>query len=218
MVKTKQILQILFLFIILIRIVKNYSTKYEYELKSLGELRKLDTDNSGSESSGSESSGSESSGSESSGSESSGSESSGSESSGSESSGSESSGSESSGSESSGSESSQESENIKLQKERCSETQPLKGIKEDCFQGNSILSGETCCYMTVKYKTNEHYECIAVNKDLKSIKNQIQEIKKNYEGSKSIDIDCNSSLIKISLIPFLLFIIFWTKIIKGIIL
>ena len=208
MVKTKQILQILFLFIILIRIVKNYSTKYEYELKSLGELRKLDTDNSGSESSGSESSGSESSGSESSGSESSGSESSGSESSGSE----------SSGSESSGSESSQESENIKLQKERCSETQPLKGIKEDCFQGNSILSGETCCYMTVKYKTNEHYECIAVNKDLKSIKNQIQEIKKNYEGSKSIDIDCNSSLIKISLIPFLLFIIFWTKIIKGIIL
>ena len=178
MVKTKQILQILFLFIILIRIVKNYSNKYEYELKSLGELRKLEEGNSGSESSGSESSGSESSGSE------------------------------SSGSESSGSESSQESENIKLQKERCSETQPLKGIKEDCFQGNSILSGETCCYMTVKYKTNEHYECIAVNKDLKSIKNQIQEIKKNYEGSKSIDIDCNSSLIKISLIPFLLFIIF----------
>ena len=61
--------------------------------------------------------------------------------------------------------------------------------------------------MTIKYENNEHYACTAVSKDLGSIKNKIQEIKENYQGSKSIYIDCNSSLIKISLISSLLFFI-----------
>ena len=90
----------------------------------------------------------------------------------------------------------------------CSQTQPLKGIKEECFKGNVLLHGETCCYMTIKYETNEHYECIAVKKDLSSIKETINDIKANYEGSKSINIDCNSSLIRLTLISFLLFFIF----------
>ena len=91
----------------------------------------------------------------------------------------------------------------------CKETQPLKGIKEECYNGNEIEnSNEVCCYMTIKYEANDHFACIAVTKDKSSIKNKIDEIKKEYEGSKSISIDCNSSLIRITLISFLLFLIF----------
>ena len=91
----------------------------------------------------------------------------------------------------------------------CNETQPLKGIKEECYNGNELSnSNEVCCYMTIKYDTNDHYACIAVTKDKSSIKSKIDEIKKAYEGSKSISIDCNSSLIRITLISFLLFLIF----------
>ena len=90
----------------------------------------------------------------------------------------------------------------------CGETQPLKGIKEECYQGENNSSEETCCYMTVKYETSQHIECISVKKDLGSIKSKIDEIKKTHEGSKSISIDCNSFLIRITLISFLLFLIF----------
>ena len=94
-------------------------------------------------------------------------------------------------------------------KRLCGETQPLKGIKEECYQEEITNSNnEVCCYMTIKYETSEHFECIPVNKNLAEIKNKIKEIKQNYEGSKSINIDCNSSLIRITLISFLLFLLF----------
>ena len=94
-------------------------------------------------------------------------------------------------------------------KRLCGETQPLKGIKEECYQEEIKNSNnEVCCYMTIKYETSEHFECIPVNKNLAEIKNKIKEIKQNYEGSKSINIDCNSSLIRITLISFLLFLLF----------
>ena len=94
-------------------------------------------------------------------------------------------------------------------KRLCGETQPLKGIKEECYQEKIISSNnEVCCYLTIKYETSEHFECIAINKNLAEIKNKINEYKKNYEGSKSISIDCNSPLIRITLISFLLFLIF----------
>ena len=97
---------------------------------------------------------------------------------------------------------------IDIEKRLCKDTQPLKGIKEECFNGNIISSNEVCCYMTIKYETNEHYSCIAVSKDKKTIKDTIKALKQEYESSKSIDIDCNSSLIKISLISILLIFIF----------
>ena len=90
----------------------------------------------------------------------------------------------------------------------CKDTQPLKGIKEECFKGNTISQNEMCCYMTVKYETNEHYSCIPVSIDKKSVKEKIKALKQEYEGSKSIDIDCNSSLIRISSISILLIFIF----------
>ena len=94
-------------------------------------------------------------------------------------------------------------------KRLCGETQPLKGIKEECFQEEINKSNnEVCCYMTIKYETSEHFECIPINKNLGEIKNKINEYKKNYEGSKSISIDCNSPLLRITLISFLLFLIF----------
>ena len=93
-----------------------------------------------------------------------------------------------------------------IEKKLCDNTQPLKGIKEECFKGNHLSSGETCCYMTIKYETNEHFACIAVSKDLSSIKNLINQKKQEYDGSKSVSIDCNSSLIQISLISLLFFI------------
>ena len=97
---------------------------------------------------------------------------------------------------------------IDIEKRLCKDTQPLKGIKGECFDGNIISSNEVCCYMTIKYETNEHYSCIAVSKDKKTIKDTIKALKQEYEGSKSIDIDCDSSLIKISLISILLIFIF----------
>ena len=104
----------------------------------------------------------------------------------------------------------EESENPEEKSKRlCGETQPLKGIKEECYQEEIKNSNnEVCCYMTIKYETSEYFECIPVNKNLAEIKNKIKEIKQNYEGSKSINIDCNSSLIRITLISFLLFLLF----------
>ena len=96
----------------------------------------------------------------------------------------------------------------KEEEELCESTQPLKGIKEECFNGNTLIYGETCCYMTIKYETNDFYKCIAVEKDLTSIKQKIEDYKKIYEGSKSIYIDCKSSFIRISLISLFLFFIF----------
>ena len=114
--------------------------------------------------------------------------------------------SDSSSGSSSGS-SSESSNEIVRQKKLCDTTQPLKGIKEECFKGNELSNGETCCYMTIKYETNEYFSCVAVQKDKSIIKERINQIRQEYEGSKSIDIDCNSSFIKIFLISFLFFII-----------
>ena len=170
MIKAKQILQILFLFIILLEIVTNNIRKLDDNRRS---LRKLEVKDESGSSESSESGSSESS--------------------------------ESGSSESESSDSQEQSGKKEIN--LCEETQPSKGIKEECFHGPEIPSGEICCYMTIKYETNDHYACTAVNRDLDSIKNKIQEIKKNYQGSKSIYIDCNSSLIKISLISFILFFI-----------
>ena len=61
--------------------------------------------------------------------------------------------------------------------------------------------------MTIRYETNEYFSCIAVKKDISSIKDKINQIKQEYESTKSINIDCNSSLIKIYLISFIFFLI-----------
>ena len=78
-----------------------------------------------------------------------------------------------------------------IQKKLCEDTNPLKSIKEDFLEGNPNLSEETCYYMTIKYEFNEYYSSTAINKDLSLIKEKIKKIKQEFDGSKSISIDCH---------------------------
>ncbi len=88
----------------------------------------------------------------------------------------------------------------------CDDIQPTNGLKEECLE-NPLLKGKNCCFMTIRYKYNEFNACIRVSKNRKDIKNQISEIKKKYEGSDSIDIDCYSNVIKLSFIFLSLFLV-----------
>ena len=88
----------------------------------------------------------------------------------------------------------------------CDDIQPTNGLKEECLE-NPLLKGKNCCFMTIRYKYNEFNACIRVSKNRKDIKNQISQIKKKYEGSDSIDIDCYSNSIKLSFIFLSLFLV-----------
>ena len=61
--------------------------------------------------------------------------------------------------------------------------------------------------MTIRYKYNEFHACTRINKNKKDIKNKISQIKKKYEGSDSIDIDCYSKFIKLSFLFLSMFLI-----------
>ena len=88
----------------------------------------------------------------------------------------------------------------------CDDIQPTNGLKEECLE-NPLLKGKNCCFMTIRYKYNEFNACIRVSKNRKDIKNQISQIKKKYEGSDSINIDCHSKVIKLSFIFLSLFLV-----------
>ena len=91
--------------------------------------------------------------------------------------------------------------------DRCIQTEPTKDIIEECTIGNILNDGYTCCYMEVEFKYSYYYGCIPVQKNLKKIKQKIKEIKGDYYGYKSIDINCNSPYIKYSLFFVLFFFI-----------
>ena len=88
-----------------------------------------------------------------------------------------------------------------LIEERCSQTEPLKGIIEDCIKGNDMQgSTKTCCYLELKYRYNSYYGCIPINKgNLEDIKDKIKELKKelNVDSAK---IKCKSSFIQLQLL------------------
>ena len=90
--------------------------------------------------------------------------------------------------------------------DRCLQTEPTKDIIEECTESNK-LKDKVCCYMTVKYEYNSFYTCYPVEKDKKIIERKINEIKGDYDGCKSIRIDCKSSFIKYNLIILLLILI-----------
>ena len=94
--------------------------------------------------------------------------------------------------------------------ERCYDTEPEKDIIEDCILGNKLedVTGETCCYMTVKYKYNTLYACFPVYKDVKEIKKRIEVLKEIYVGNKSIKINCFTSFIKLTIISILLIFLY----------
>ena len=87
--------------------------------------------------------------------------------------------------------------------DKCWDTEPTKGIIDDCILGTK-LENETCCYMTIKYKYNNFYACIPVKKDKKVINERIKVLKDIYVGNKSIKINCFSSFVKINLVFLLL--------------
>ena len=91
--------------------------------------------------------------------------------------------------------------------DRCIQTEPTKDIIEECTIGNILNDGYTCCYLEVKFKYSYYYGCIPVQKNLKKIKQKIKEIRGDYYGYKSIDINCNSPYIKYSLFFVLFFFI-----------
>lgn len=90
--------------------------------------------------------------------------------------------------------------------DRCIQTEPTKDIIEECTLGNILNDGFTCCYLEIKFKYNYYYACIPVQKNLKKIKKKINEIKGDYYGYKSININCNTAYIK-STLSFLLFLL-----------
>ena len=93
--------------------------------------------------------------------------------------------------------------------EKCLNQAPEEGIEETCtnvtIKGAEDASG---CYKKVSYDKNKKYSCYPVKKDKDEIKELIEELKKEYIGSKKISIDCSSQNIVLSF--FVLFLaIFW---------
>ena len=93
--------------------------------------------------------------------------------------------------------------------EKCLNQAPEEGIEETCTKVTIKESEDaSCCYMKVSYDKNKKYSCYPVKKDKDEIKELIEELKKEYIGSKKISIDCSSQNIVLSF--FVLFLaIFW---------
>ena len=91
----------------------------------------------------------------------------------------------------------------------CLLTQPLKDIKEDCYDENDKKNDrQKCCYVEVKFKYNTFVSCYPVDLESDNIRDVIAYLKEEYKvDSKSIKIDCYNSFIKISLILVILIFI-----------
>ena len=85
--------------------------------------------------------------------------------------------------------------------EQCINVAPDEGIDETCT--NQTTSITPCCYMKVKYAHGKTYGCYPVEKKKDKIKEVIEALKKEYIGSKSIEIDCSSKYISLSVISFI---------------
>ena len=85
--------------------------------------------------------------------------------------------------------------------EQCINVAPDEGIDETCTNQTTPIT--PCCYMKVKYAHGKTYGCYPVEKDKDKIKEVIEALKKEYIGSKSIEIDCSSKYISLSVISFI---------------
>ena len=96
------------------------------------------------------------------------------------------------------------SPNEDLNEKKCLETEPSKGIIDDCVKGNEKVGENTCCYLELKYSYNSYYGCLPLNKDdLKSIKNRVKELKEELKAD-SAKIKCKSSFIQLQMLLILL--------------
>ena len=102
---------------------------------------------------------------------------------------------------------SSESNYNEMRYDGCGDIQPTNGVREECTERYKFVKDKSCCFMTIKYKYNNYYTCIRIEKDIKIIKPLIKELKKYYEGSNSIQIDCSSNIIKFSFLILSLFLV-----------
>ena len=85
----------------------------------------------------------------------------------------------------------------------CKQIQPTKGIPDECIKGVPESGGKTCCYVKIKFKYNNYYECYpSVKSDAKKTK---KALKDQSDEIKGVSIDCNSTFINISFILLSLF-------------
>ena len=89
--------------------------------------------------------------------------------------------------------------------EQCINVAPDEGIDETCTNQTTPIT--PCCYMKVKYAHGKTYGCYPVEKDKDTIKEVIKALKKEYIGSKSIEIDCSSKYISLSVISFIVLLL-----------
>ena len=81
----------------------------------------------------------------------------------------------------------------------CEYALPTQGIRADCIDSfPKDNNNNICCYMTINYEYNDYNLCIRIAKDINQIKNKITEIKQEYDGCKSVKIDCHSKFINYS--------------------
>ena len=86
--------------------------------------------------------------------------------------------------------------------EKCKQIQPTKGIEDECIKGVPESDEKVCCYVKIKFKYNNYYECYPSAKD--KAKEKKEELKKQFDGNK-VSIYCNSTFINISFILLSLF-------------
>ena len=82
--------------------------------------------------------------------------------------------------------------------EKCKQIQPTKGIEDECIKGVPESDGKVCCYVKIKFKYNNYYECYPSAKDKAKETKKI--IKDQFDEIKGVSIDCNSTFINISFI------------------
>ena len=87
--------------------------------------------------------------------------------------------------------------------EKCKQIQPTKGIEDECIKGVPESDGKVCCYVKIKFKYNNYYECYpSAKSEVKETKNKLKE---QFKENKGVSIDCNSTFINISFILLSLF-------------
>ena len=91
-----------------------------------------------------------------------------------------------------------------IDEDKCKQIQPTKDIIDECIKGVSkSKDGKVCCYVKIKLKYNNYYECYPT--EFNNVKKAKDELKGLFKDNKGISIECNSTFINISFILLSLF-------------
>ena len=84
--------------------------------------------------------------------------------------------------------------------EKCKGIQPFEDVIEDCTKYTIPNSDKVCCYLELFFDEGNSYSCYPVKKDKDAIKDEIEALKATYEDCESVNIDCGSSFINLSIV------------------